>query len=353
MRFALSLDDGAWARGAPAEDTLALARRADAGGIDSLFLTEDPDGWDAFAVLGAIAQQTDRIRLGTGVANPYHRYPNLLAASVATLDRLAPGRVVLGLGRGQPEWYERALGMPRGRPLRRLQDTILLLSQWERSGTASIDGEFQIEHWIRKFRPAGHIPIYIAAAGPKALELAGRLADGVYFNMLTTPDYLVGAIQQVKTVATAAGRDPSELAFVAHPGVWVTDDPARVLRLRKRFVANVLALPGMDVLLQNPELDVPAIMREVRSAMKIDEILARGGAFRDLQNEGDIEAAVDAIPDALVERGSAVGSLPFVRQRIDDFAAVGVTDLIFATNGLPKDADGIRELIANLQAPRV
>lgn len=349
MRFALALDDGSWARGASAEQVLELARRADAGGVDSLFLTEDPDGWDAFAMLGALSRQTSRIRLGTGVVNPYHRHPNLIAASVATLDRLAPGRLVLGLGRGQPEWYERALGMERGKPLTRLKETILLLRQWESSGVASIHGEFQIDHWIRKMHPAQQVPVYIAAAGPKALSLAGQMADGVYFNMLATPDYLAGAIRQVRTAALDAGRDPDALAFVAHPGVRVTDDPARVLRARKRFIATVLVLPGMDVLLQNPELDLPPVMRAVRSAMKVDEILARGGAFRDLAREGDIEAAVAAIPDALVARGSAVGPLDVVRQRIAEFAAAGVTDLVFDTAGLPDSADGIRALIDDLR----
>ena len=350
MRFALALDDGAWARGAPSNEILALAQRADAGGIDSLWLTEDPDGWDAVAVLGALSQHTERIQLGTGVVNPYHRHPNLIAASVATLGRLAPGRLALGLGRGQPEWYERALGMERGHPLERLRETILLLRQWETSASASIDGEFRIDRWIRKIRPAEHVPIYIAAAGSKALDLAGRMADGVIFNMLATPDYLTGAIERVRAAASAAGRDPAGLAFVAHPGVRVTGDPDRVWPARKRFVATVLSLPGMEVLLQNPDLDVAAILREVRAAMKVDKILARGGAFRDLAQEGDIDAALAAIPDALVERGSAVGSLEIVRQRLDEFAAVGITEVAFDTGGFPGDAAGIRKLISDLQA---
>src|SRR5690349_12068392 len=106
MRFALSLNHREWARGGSSETTMELARQVDDGGVDSLWVTEDPDGWDAFALLGAISQRTSRIRLGTGVTNPYFRNPDLIAASVATLDRLAPDRSFLGLGRGQPEWYE-------------------------------------------------------------------------------------------------------------------------------------------------------------------------------------------------------------------------------------------------------
>jgi 5,10-methylenetetrahydromethanopterin reductase len=348
MRFALSLDHRDWSRGGTSEATLSFARRIDEGGIDSLWVTEDPDGWDAFALLGAISQHTSRIRLGTGVTNPYLRHPDLIAASIATLDRLAPGRAFLGLGRGQPEWYERGLGMDVGRPLNRLEETFDLLRQWESGGVASIDGEFHVNKWARVIRPAGHPPIYLAAAGPNALDLAGRAADGVFFNMLATPDYLAHAIQRVRSAATAVGRDPGAMAFVANPGVLVINQPEKALAGRKRFVANVLALPGMDVLLENPELDVASIMQRVRTAMRTNEILARGGAFSDFAQEGDLETALAVIPDALVERGSAVGSLAHVRKRLSEFASVGVTDVVVDRRGLPDDPAAIQDLLHSL-----
>ncbi len=349
MRFALSLNHRDWTRGATAEATMALARRVDDGGVHSLWVTEDPDGWDAFALLGAISQHTTRIRLGTGVTNPYLRNPDLIAASITTLDRLAPGRAFLGLGRGQPEWYEHGLGMDIGSPLGRVEETIDLLRQWESNGLASIDGEFRINRWKRVLQPNECPPLYLAAAGPRALALAGRVADGVFFNMLATPEYLAGAIDRVRSAAVAAGRDPSALSFVVNPGVLVTDRPEKALRGRKRFVASVLALPGMDVLLENPDLDVAEIMRTVRAAMKTKKILARGGAFSDLEAEGDIDAALAAMPDALVERGSAVGSLDHVRTRIAEFAAVGVTDVVLDGRGLPGNSAGIRALLESLQ----
>ncbi len=349
MRFALAFDHGDWARGKASGETLALAQRADEGGIDSLWLSEDPDGWDAFAVLGAISQHTRRLQLGTGVVNPYHRNPNQIAASLATLDRLAPGRAFLGLGRGQPEWYEHALGMEIGSPVERLRDTISLLRQWESSGTASIDGEFHVDGWTRVIQPANRVPIYLAAVGPKALELAGQVADGVFFNYLATPDFMQGAVARVRAAAIAAGRDPANFHFVANPGVRITENIEPVLRSRKRFVASVLALPGMEVLLKNPELDVPSIMRQVRSAMKTGEILARGGGFSDFAKEGDMAAALAAIPDALVERGSAVGTIDVVRKRLGEFAAAGVTDVVLGKNGVPADTAGIRDLIETLR----
>jgi 5,10-methylenetetrahydromethanopterin reductase len=350
MRFALSFDHRDWARGGAAEATLQLAQRADAGGFDALWLTEDPDGWDAFGLLGAISQRTSRISLGTGVTNPYLRHPNLIAASVATLDRLAPRRNFLGLGRGQPEWYERSLGMEVGSPLVRLEETIALLRLWwSPEAVASNDGEFQIDAWRRVVSPVTPPPIYLAAAGPKALDLAGRVADGVLFNLLATPVYLEKAIARVRASAESVGRNPDGLQFIANPGIAVTNDLNPLLAGRKRFVANVLTLPGMETILEYPDLDVPGIMRRVRAHMKTDELLARGGAFADFAEHGDLESAIAEIPDALVEAGSAVGTLDMVRERIRAFSEIGLTELMVARNGLPDTSDEIEALLRSLR----
>lgn len=350
MRFALSIDHRDWTRGGVAETTLELARRADEGGLDALWISEDPDGWDAFGLLGAISQRTSRIRLGTGVINPYLRHPNLIAASVATLDRLAPGRVFLGLGRGQPEWYERSLGMDAGSPLARLDATMSLLRQWwGPDAVASSTGAFRIDAWKRVVSPAAPPPIYLAAVGPRALDLAGRAADGVLFSFLTTPYAMRTAIAQVRASAEAAGRDPMQLQFIGNPGIVVTDNPSPFLVGRKRFVANVLTLPGMEAMLENSELDVAGIMQRVRAHMKTDELLARGGAFADFAEHGDIAAAVAEIPDELIEAGSAVGPLDMVRERIREFAEIGLTELMVARNGLPATAGEIDTLLRALR----
>ncbi len=350
MRFALSIDHGDWARGGEAEATLQLAQRADAAGVDSLWFTEDPDGWDAFALLGAISQRTGRICIGTGVTNPYLRHPNLIAASVATIDRLAQGRVFLGLGRGQPEWYELSLGMEIGSPLARLEETISLLHQWwSPESIASMDGEYQVDAWKRVVSPSTAPPIYLAAAGPKALDLAGRVADGVLFNMLATPVYMEKAIDRVRAAARGAGRNPDTLQFIANPAIVVTDDPTPFFASRKRFVANVLTLPGMEALLENPEIDVAGIMQRVRRLMKTDELLATGGAFADFAEHGDLRAAVMEIPDELVLPGSAVGTLPQVREKIHELAELGLTELMVARNGLPSSLDDLQQLIEALR----
>src|SRR5215210_4040000 len=130
MRFTLDLSHHPWTwdrDGQAPQHTLQVAQAADAAGIDAIWASEDPEGWDAFAVLGAIAAVTENATLGTSVTSPYPRHPNLLTACVATLDRLAGGRAVLCLGRGHPEWHRDALGSYTGDPLAVLVETLTLL----------------------------------------------------------------------------------------------------------------------------------------------------------------------------------------------------------------------------------
>lgn len=356
LQFALSLDHLAWTRGdaaAAAAESVAFARLADEAGFDSLWLNEDPEGWDAFAVIGALSRETKRLRLGTGVTNPFHRHPNLIAASVATIDRLSGGRAFLGLGRGQPEWYARALGMEPISPLALLDEAIDLLHQWWTPPyRATADGPLMIRGWERSVVPVARPPIYLAAVGPKALELAGRRADGVLFNELASPEYLAWAIGRVRESAVQAGRNPDELSFFVNSAVCVTDDPEPVLERKKGFIATVHTLPGMERLLETPEFDVAGIVRRVRKAMKTEEILARGGGFPDLRREGDLETARRAIPTALVAHLAAVGPLHLVRERVKVMADLGATHIFLDRRGLPADAAAVRNLLTELGTDR-
>ena len=237
IKFCLSIDHGDWVRASKrgeSDDTVSLAKRADRLGLDSLWISEDPDGWDAFALLGALTQQTDHIRLGPGVTNPWFRHPSLIAASVATIDRLSGGRAFLGLGRGEPDLYVKRFGIDRGNPLNRLETTVgLLRDWWQPPFVASSVGEVPVHEWQRALGPVDCPPIYLAATGPKALALAGRLADGVLFNSLATNQFLSWAIGIVKQSAVDVGRDPADLVFFANPELTLTDSPEATHRKAK------------------------------------------------------------------------------------------------------------------------
>lgn len=336
MKFCLRLSHHPWARTsdpvAAVEATLSAIRVADAAGIDSVWLSEDPDGWDAFAVLSAAARHTEQIRLGTGVTNPYLRHPNLLAMSVATLDRLSGGRAFLGLGRGQSEWYERALGLDVGRPVGVLRETVGLLRQWWHPPfRASSSGQLVVNDWARAFGPVqAHIPIYLAAVGPRALAVAAEVTDGLLIADFASLPFLQRLIPEMRQQVAAAGRDPTTFAFALHTTIEVTDDPEPVLEQRKSLMALVNALPGMTRHIEVPGFDVPAIMARVREVMRTDEVLARGGAFIDIRQVADFAAARRLIPTELVAEVSLVGPAEELRERLRVLAELGITHFFLA-----------------------
>jgi 5,10-methylenetetrahydromethanopterin reductase len=361
LRFCLALSGSGWARAhdpaAAVARTVELGRLADEAGLDSVWVGEDPDGCDAFAVLGALARATQRVRLGPGVTNPYLRHPNLMAGSVATLDRLSGGRAFLGLGRGQTEWYERSLGIGTGKPLAVLEETIGLLRSWWtepfRAASASGGGSshFGVEGWTRSFGPLqARPPIYLAAVGPKALALAGRLADGVLFNEMASPTFIGKAIQLARAAARDAGRDPAALSFFARAGVLVTEDPEPVLERRKETIAFIHALPGMERLMETPGFDTERIIAGVRRAMRTEEVLARGGGFPELRAVGDLAAAKRAIPIELVDRLTIVGSKAHVRERLAELARLSVSHAFVAPPRKLVDALSFAGMIRNLDA---
>jgi 5,10-methylenetetrahydromethanopterin reductase len=363
MKFALDAGTGGWsaarrkgdraAMRAAVDRTVELARIADQAGIESIWALEDPDGWDAFAVLSAMARVTERVRLGTGVTNPYYRHPSLIAASVSTLDLLSDGRAFLGIGRGQSEWYERALGMRVGKPARALVETIDLLRQWwapDMRATSQDDAtEFDVTGWERVIRPLqAHPPIYLAAVGPIALRIAGRHADGVIFNDLSSLDFLRDAIAAVRDAAREAGRDPEALAFYARAAITITDNPEVLYERRKATVATIHALPGMERLLQSDRFDTERIIADVRAAMRTDEILATGGGFPDLRRGGDLEAARRAIPDDLMAELVVAGTVDQVREKLAAMEAIGVTHAFLAAPGPGVTVASLGELLHGL-----
>ena len=363
LAICLDAGPGAWARAQRGGDrqalrdavawTIELARIADAAGIESLWLLEDPDGWDALAVLGAIARQTERLRLGTSVVNPYYRHPSLIAASLATLDLLSDGRAFLGIGRGQAEWYEIALGIEVGKPARRLVETFDLLRQWWspqlRATSPSDATELAVRDWERTFRPIqADLPIYLAAVGPVAQRIAARHADGVIFNDLSSMQFMRTVIANVRAQAVAAGRDPAGLVFAARAAVTVTDDPERLYEQRKGTVAIIHALPGMERLLESEGFDTERIIADVRAAMNTRQILARGGGFGDLRRGGDLEAAKRAIPTDLMRELVVAGTVVEVRERLRQMREIGITHVFLASPSPGTTAERLGDLVAAL-----
>ncbi len=356
-RLCLDLTHHAWTRGDPAEGpalSLAHAEAADAAGIDAIWVSEDLEGWDAFALLGAITTRTAHAHLGTGVTTPWARHPNTLAASVATIDRLSGGRAVLGLGTGQRDWLMHGLGMEDLDPPAALTETIALLRQWwtpEQHAALPEATVFPVRGWERTVRPAQAAPpILIAATGPRAIAITATHADGIILNAHTSDTAIQRILGSVRDHRRAAGMS-AEIPWVVlrtPVTLTVTPEETRTALLRqRRSLALIGSLPGMERLLDHPAWDTGAILAEVRLRLQRDAHLARGDGFTGLRRE-NLAAAAEAIPLALVEELGITGDLTHVRMRMSQLADFGVTHLSVAPPRRPTVGDW-HDLLAGLR----
>ncbi|HEX3299484.1 MAG TPA: LLM class flavin-dependent oxidoreductase [Actinomycetota bacterium] len=191
----------------PWPDLAGLARTAEDAGFDALFLPE-VGARDTLATLAALAGETSRIRLGTGVVPLPSRAPGLLAIAGATVQERSGGRLILGLGTG-----------PSGPgALERLRATVAALRTAYAGGESSVGGAH-----IRSPLPLPSPPeIWIAALGPRATRLAGEIADGVLLNWCT-PERVSTAATQVAAGAGTAGRDPADVTVAVYVRAALTE----------------------------------------------------------------------------------------------------------------------------------
>ncbi len=283
---------------------------AEEAGFDSLWVTERYFHEETFSLLGFLAAATRRIRLGLGVTNPYTRNPALMGMSAATLDRISGGRFLLGLGRSDKWMIEGRMGMPYERPLDTMRETVGQLRQLlagERVNGAGVYWDLKaVRLAVRPVQES--LPIYLAAIGPKALRLAGAVADGVLLNAYVPASYVRYAVQQIVAAAREAGRDPSSIDVACMLIVRLTDDPARMMPALKERMVRLLAEPFVgEVLLERGGFD-PGILPSLRATT---------------ESQGE-KAAVHLITDAMVEAFYLLGDAPECRRRIDEYREAGV-----------------------------
>ena len=185
---------------------------------------------DTYVLLAAAARATQRITLGPLLANPMNRHPTVTASSIATIDELAPGRVLLGWGVG--DTAVRLAGLRPAR-VKELEDSTRLLR-------ALLDGDEVDVGAARPARLPHHrpVPVWIAAGGPRTLRMAGGVADGVFLRVGTHRANLQTAIELVRAGARDAGRKPDAVKLAAVFHTVLVDDAARALTMAKSIAAG-------------------------------------------------------------------------------------------------------------------
>jgi alkanesulfonate monooxygenase SsuD/methylene tetrahydromethanopterin reductase-like flavin-dependent oxidoreductase (luciferase family) len=242
-RFAL-------ATGALPLDTVRdAARDAERLGYEAVLVGEAGIGSDAFVAAAAVLLATSEVRCGPGIANVHDRHPVVLARAAATLDRLSPGRALLGVGRSSREWVEDKLGLPWSLSGDAVADAVRICTEL----LAGRDVEHQGRRWSahlgglgESWRPRQTVPVLLAAVGPRTLRLAGALADGVLLNYGAPLEYVRWAVEEVRAGAAGADRVPESVDVYGYLFVVRTDAPDAERRMAtlRRELERLHAEPG-------------------------------------------------------------------------------------------------------------
>ncbi|OGK87428.1 MAG: hypothetical protein A2X52_09460 [Candidatus Rokubacteria bacterium GWC2_70_16] len=288
---------------------LSLAREAQSLGFDRVWSTEIA-GPDALTLMGLLAAHTSRIGLATGVVPVQTRTPQVLAMTAATLASAAPGRFTLGLGVSSPTIVGQWHGLPWDSPLERLREAVTLIR-------LALSGEkvnFEGRHYrCRNFRlsmlPPQPVKIVLGALGPRMLELAGEIADGVLLNWLP-PEAVPACLARIEAGAQRAGRSLADIEVAGFIRTSVAEDAAAARQWLARDITGYAIVDSYA-----------RFFSECGYAAEIAQINAAWRA-------GDRAAAVRQVSDRFLDGLGAVGSETFCRDRIAQYAKAGLDELV-------------------------
>jgi probable F420-dependent oxidoreductase len=245
------------------ERIVALTRQAEASGFEYGWIFDSHVLWlECYPMLTLMATNTANMRLGTCVTNPATRDITVTSSLFATLNLISGGRMQLGIGRGDSS--RRVLGK-KPVTVAQLEDSIKDF----RNLTAGSEIEYEGGKARLSWATGGVPPVWVAGYGPKVLELAGRLGDGVILQF-ADPDLIEWCVSFVKKGAESAGRDPSKIEIMAAAPVWVSDD-MKIGRERVRWFPALVSNHVVDLVSRyKPEELPPALTSYIRNRGEYD-----------------------------------------------------------------------------------
>jgi coenzyme F420-dependent glucose-6-phosphate dehydrogenase len=252
-------------------------------GFDSVVVSDHFQPWRhtgghapfSFAWLAALGERTGRIRIGTSVVTPTFRYhPSIVAQAMATLGVLYPDRVFLGIGTGESLNEVPSIGVEwPGFKERyaRFREAVTLIGKLWREDRVSYEGEYyRTENATIYDKPAQPIPLHIAASGPTAARLAGRVADGFICTSGKAPElYSETLVPAVEEGAAKAGRDPNAIERVIEMKVSFDSDPQRALVDTRHWAALALSSD------EKTGVEDPLEMERLADALPIERAASR------------------------------------------------------------------------------
>lgn len=338
MRLGISL--GYWGAGMDA-DNLALAREAERLGYAVCWVAE-AYGSDAPTVLAWVAAHTERIDLGSAILQIPARAPAMTAMTAATLDALSGGRFRLGLGVSGPQVSEGWYGVRFGQPLARTREYAEIVRRVLARERLAHSGQ----HWTLPL-PGGpgkplrltvhpvrdHIPLYIAALGPRNLAQTGEIADGALLVFFSPEHAEETVLAPLRTGRARAGRDLAGFDVVPTVPLAAGDDLEELAGHFRPYTA--LYVGGMGSREQNFYHRLAGRLGYEKEAAEIqDRYLA-----------GDRDGAAAAVPHELIDSTTLIGPVARIADRMRAYAEAGVTTLTLSPAGLTRE-----ERIAGLRA---
>jgi probable F420-dependent oxidoreductase len=265
-------------------------------------------GRDALATLAAIAPRTSRIKLATGIVPIYTRTPVTLAQEAGLINEITGGRFMLGIGTGHQPLIESWHGTSFRSPLTAMRDYLTIVRAAIRDSQVAHDGEVFSAHFgFMGFQPQPDMKILVGALGPKMLQLAGELADGVVLWM-STPEHLRDIVMPNLAIGAArSGRDVADLEVF--PCLFAAPGPDRASArdaIRRQFFAY---------------LQLPFYRNTITASGYGDDLAAfdAGVAAQDLPR------SLAGLSDALIDRLAATGDADQIGETLDAFRTAGCT----------------------------
>lgn len=298
----------------PIREGMDYVRYAESRGFEAVWQAESRLVRDAIVPMAAFAAVTDRIKVGSGVINNWTRNAAIIAATYATLDDLAPGRILCGLG----AWWDplaSKVGIERRKPLKAMRETVEAVRRLLAMETVTYHGEFvhftdveiDIVHGNREPRD---VPIYIGATGDQMLELAGEIADGVLLNYLVSPQYNDRAIERVSAGARRAGRTLDQIDRPQLVVVSMDSDRERALNNARELVTQYL---GQQPHIMKASGVSEAVLNEIH------------GVLTWPATEEQIREAMKLVPDDVVQLITASGTPDEVKAKVQEYRDSGAT----------------------------
>ncbi len=288
----------------PLEKMIQLAKVSEEVGFSHIWVGDSHLIWrEAYINMTAMMLNTTKVKLGTGVTNPLTRHPSVSASGYATLEEYSPGRMIVGIGLGDSS--VETMGM-KPSTLANFEKSLEQMRQILDGKEAQLPtGKIHLLHPTKT-----RVPIYIAASGPKMLELSGRIADGIIVLVGVADDYIAHAKEKIAAGAKAAGRKLADLNLV----LWVpcaVSETANAKDAVKAHVARVVAHPLPYVLDPNEQ----KVLQEIRKTY-------------DYYHHMDQQANhADVIPDWLVDKFAIAGTVAQCKTQIERIKKTGVQQI--------------------------